>query len=376
VNYYSLREVTLQNDLAPVALRLPSARSILSWGINFTVSRAFDKDTETQWACGPQGELGAINVFGSNLKFTSLKIIGFGTKGGRECFPMFVSSGGKTDHTVHWGNVLIEDCIFADPARDNRDGVTAMVLAAKPPSSVTNAVIRHCTVSGLKPYFSYSQAMTAIHVENCVVEDCSVAVYFEPEAASQDDVGPVIIRSNSFVNVNSGVFLLSHAGSRFDSITCIDNEIVLAGAGGWGFAVCDVCDPGPSGVITNVTALNNIVRYAGWNSRSANSDGGFYHTDIHHSVMGNNLVALGTPNSLRVRHCPAGIIPPPPSTEDCDNPVPIPPGPPTYPPCLDVLPLGYQRAWFNNCDLSGSLIDVRFLNLGADRSASQQQWPE
>ncbi len=149
------------------------------------------------------------------------------------------------------------------------------------------------------------------------------------------------------------------------------------GGGGWGLAACDVCFGGPSGSITNLTALNNIVRYSDWTTRPANSDGGFFYSDIHHAVFGNNLVSIGTPNPLRVRQCPAGLIPPPPQTESCDTSGPGLPqvSDPVYSLCLDFLPPGYGRAWFNNRDLQGTLLKVRIYQTNSDVFASQQQWP-
>jgi hypothetical protein len=382
VDFYSLREVTLQNGLVPVPLKLPSALNHLSWGVDYHILRAFDGDTDTQWACGTQGMVGAIGVVGNNLKFTRLKVIGFGTKLGRECFPMGVTTpppweGGP----LGFGNVLIEDCVFTDPATNNTDGLTTVVVADCPaarfPHILTNAIVRGCRILGVRSYFAYATGFTALDVENCLVSDCGAAVYFEPDPSLVDRVGPVLIRSNQFLNVNNGVYLGIHSAGRFDSLTCLGNEIVLAGAGGWGFAACDVCDLGPSGSITSVTALNNVVRYADWSVRPANSDGGLFYSAIQNAVFGNNVIVLGTGNDLRVRQCPAGLIVPPPQPETCDTNNPIVPGDsvPSYPPCLDVLPPGYRRAWFNNRDRLGALLEVRYSNLNVDGPASQQQWP-
>jgi len=90
----------------------------------------------------------------------------------------------------------------------------------------------------------------------------------------------------------------------------VANEIILTGETGGGFGACDTCDAGPSGSITNVTALNNIVRYPGWSLRPAKADLGFQSSDIQNAVFGNNLIALGTKDALRIRPCPAGFIPP------------------------------------------------------------------
>src|SRR5262249_52269703 len=148
---------------------------------------------------------------------------------------------------------------------------------------------------------TYSQAASAVRVENCLAMDCSKGVYFEPVAG--ENVGPVLVRSNLFLNVIECVYVLSRPGGTVDSITCLNNEIVLTG-GGSGLAVCDLCNGPPSGTVTNITALNNIIRYPGWVPRPSSPDYGVYYSDIHHAVFGNNVIALGNSSELRVRHCP------------------------------------------------------------------------
>src|SRR5206468_3954820 len=197
-----------------------------------------------------------------------------------------------------------------------------------------------------------SHATMGLRVENCLVVDCGEAVYFEPTEG--ENVGPVLIRSNLFQNVANGVFLLMHPAATFDSITCLNNEMVLTG-GGSGLSVCDLCFGPPSGTVTNVTALNNIIRYPGWAPRPFTQDYGLYCSDIHHAVFGNNLIALGNTGALRVRHCPIGVMPGDEPVEDCDHPGPGMRGPPTPLPCLDTPQSGYRRAWFNNRDSSGVL---------------------
>jgi hypothetical protein len=376
VNFYSLREVTLQNGFATVALRVPTADSIATWGGPYEFLRVFDGDPGTSWASATQGMIAAFDVRGSNMKFTQLQIVGFGSKAGRECFPMFIVAASGPAGPRHLGNVLVDDCTFANPATNTTEGMTIVSLTANPPETLTNAFIRRCEIKGLRNRVPLSQAFSAIHVENCRVEDCTKAVYFEPDPFAMDDIGPVLLRSNQFVNVDTAVQFLFHPSGQFDSITLLDNEMVLTGTSGWGFGPCDVCAAGPSGSITNVTALNNIVRYAGWAPRPLNQDGGLLYSDIHHAVFANNILALGTAHSIRVRQYPAGIIYPPPVTEDCEGRHVPPPDNISYPPSLDPLRPGYRRAWYNNRNLSGALLGVGFSLGGTDGFASQQQWPE
>jgi hypothetical protein len=378
VNFYSLREISLQNNMDAVSILLPTAKNSLPFG-NFSILRAFDGDNTTEWGSGTQGMVGAISVSGNNLKFTHLKVIGFGTKAGREGFPMFICPN-RPAEIVRIGNIIVEDCVISNPATSNTDGISALNMNGNDRVIVTNAVVRRCTISGLRPYFSYSHGYAAARVENSVVMNCGEAIYYEPDsnpAAGNDHPGSVLLSSNLFLDVDSGINISTHPGASFESITCLRNEIVLSGrTTGWGFGICDTCYVGPTSTTTNVTMLRNIIRYADWAPRPSSLDIGFYYSNIQHALFGGNIVALGSSGSLRVRSCPSGLIPSTDSVEDCDHLVVIPPPPPTYPICLDALRPGYQRAWFDNRDLSGVLLPVRFSNNNVDGMSAQQQIPE
>ena len=152
--------------------------------------------------------------------------------------------------------------------------------------------------------------------------------------------------------------------------------MVLTGGGGWGFSALDVYTPGRSASITNVTLLRNVVRYSDWLPRPTNIDGGIFFSDIQNGVFVNNVIALGTTSSLRVRQCPLGSALPPSTREQCSpNPPIVIPGE-DAPACLNSLPPGYRRAWVNNRNLAGSLLQVRFNNSAVDGPASQQQPPD
>jgi hypothetical protein len=354
VDYYSLSEMGVNGSSAAAMMRIPTAPNSVYWNGygTYSVLRAFDGDLNTQWAGGLQGAVAAVNVHGSNLKFTNLKVIGFGSKVGSECFlvQIYPYSGSIT-------NVLVEDCLFTQPAPVNSEGLSTVTAMGIGQMNLENAIVRRCTVAGVRSHFLYSHAFGAPRVENCLVDDCQTAVYFEPGSVGLDTVGSVFVRSNTFLNVDQGFYLFFHAAAHFDSLYYQGNEIVLnPGETGYGIGACDVCLPGPSGTITNLLALNNVLRYADWAPRPDSLKGGVASSDIHHAVYGNNVVALGGRNSLRLRDYPAGFVP--------------------YPPSVDILPSGYRRAWFNNLDLSGTLLPVRFYNSGVDGLASQQQWPQ
>jgi hypothetical protein len=371
VNFYALKEIGIfQNWWAPVNPRVPT--SLNNLGEN--IIRAFDADLGTGWASGMQGQLSAFELAGSNMKLTNLKIKGFGTKAGKECFPLHIFANYSRQH---FGNVLVEDCVLAEPAASNSDGLTGITIGAWAPATMTNAVARRCIVTNLGPRFSYASAFSATHVENCFADNCSGGVYFEPDRTNADDLGYTLIRSNRFVNVGKGIYLLFHPAAQFDFLTCLDNEIVLRPFGaGIGIGACDTCAVGESGTIRGLIALNNIIRYEGWDNPASQYNWGLYASDVRHAIFGNNLVHMGPTLSLRVRHYPAGVIYPPPAVEDCEGNITLPPFDVMYTQDLDVLPAGYRRAWFNNYDLSGTRLDVRTSNNGIDTPALQQQWSE
>ncbi len=319
--------------------------------------------------------IGGIDAVGSNLKFLRLKIIGFGAKAIKECFPLFVRTWYVVPEPL--GNVLVEDCTMSDPAHDNTDGVTCFDVTPFAGFPMTNTMVRRCSVSGLRPYFTFSQGYYAVNVQNSVASECSKAVYFEPEFGSTEIDTPVLIRSNRFINVQRAVYFFSHASTVFDSITILNNEMVLTPGNAAGFSACDVCESGPSGTMTNVTALNNVIRYADWAPHPEYNEPGLYYSDIQNAVFGNNVVALGSADALRLRQCTAGYIPAKIQKETCDTPEMV-LAPASFPPCLDTLPPGYRRVWFNNRDLQGNLLKVRYAdntNPNSTGFASQQQWP-
>jgi len=62
--------------------------------------------------------VGAMSVVGNNLKFTNLKMIGFGTKGPRECFVLSIHVWPTVPGSS--GNVLIENCTLYNFGTDQQ----------------------------------------------------------------------------------------------------------------------------------------------------------------------------------------------------------------------------------------------------------------
>jgi hypothetical protein len=355
-----------------VGLRAPSALNQFFSAGAYGAVRAVDGDTNSAWASFTQGSVDAIITGGSNQKFIDLRIMGFGCKAGREGFPLGVVAAVPVSGPTVVGNVLVENCRFDSPASNNTEVLTACIILPRAPNQLTNAVVRRCHVADMRGYFPHIQAYTVSHLEESVAEHADKAVYYEPYTA--DQYGPLLIRSNRFVNVVSGVYVWTHPDARVDRVVMQGNEFILSGGGGYGFFTCDICSGGQSGTITNAVALGNVVRYADWAPRPSATDGGFWYSNIRHAVFANNVVALGTVNGLRVRQCPAGSFTPA-AVEDCDI-LPGPPSPPVFFPCLNPLQPGYRRAWFNNRDLGGGLLPVRSIQNGVDGSALEPQWPE
>lgn len=344
--------------------------------LNLTRSalRAVDGELGSEWDSNTQGMCGAADLRGSNLKLTRLKVIGFGTLPERECFPVSIHAPA---HLPAASNILVDQCVFASPTSYNNEGITVLTVAGQDTGQMRNAVVRRCTVTGMRGKFINSKAFTAAWVEDCHVEDCGIGVYFEPEIGFLQSVGTVLVRSNRFLNVDHGVYLFLHANTVFDTLLAWENDVVFAGRGarGWAFAACDTCEGGQPGTITNFVVLNNRVGYTNWTLRPTGLESGLHASNIRHAVFGQNTIALRNANPLRVRGYPSGVIPAPREYEDCDHPGTGIPGNSTVPPSLDVLPPGYRRAWFGNRDLEGNLHFVRQSRHAADYWATQQQWP-
>jgi hypothetical protein len=345
VSFYSLQELEIFSGGNNIALGRPVAAtnlfgspSELEWDITYSTSRMVDGDYNTQWVSAGQGMCGAIAVGGNNLKFINLRVIGFGTKAYRECFPLFIGLGGGLV-PQDFGNVLVDNCIVADPATNNTDGCSAVVMVRYPPSTLTNNVIRNSQVLNIKSHFDYSHGFSGTRIENCLASDVHTGVYFEPDAVVRD-YGVSLIQSNLFVDVQNGINVAFQPNIQFSSVIAIGNEFVMGVDAALGFSTFD------SGIssVTNVTALNNVMRF---NDR-LNQPGiarAFHSANIHNALFGNNIVVLGGANDLRVG---SGF---------------------------DPLPPGYRRVWFNNRELSGSLLPVTYFNGSAIVPASQQQWP-
>lgn len=369
---YSLKAVEPRGPAGVVALRVPSALNQFFDAGAYGAVRTVDGDTNNGWASFTQGSVDAIITGGNNQKFIDLRIVGFGCRAAREGFPLGVVAAVPRVGPALVGNVLIENCRFDSPASNNTEVLTACIMVPRAPNQLTNAIVRRCHVADMRGSFPHIQAYTTSHLEESVAEYADKGVYYEPYTS--DQYGPLLIRSNRFVNVVRGVYVWTHPDARIDRVVMQGNEFILSGGGGYGFFTCDICSGGPGGTITNAVALGNVVRYADWAPRPAATEGGFWYSNIRNAVYANNVVALGTVNGLRLRQCPAGSIPSP-VVEDCDTPA-GPPGPPLPVPCLSPLPSGYRRAWFNNRDLNGNLLPVRFMENGVDGNALEPQWPD
>src|SRR5207249_10792354 len=123
-----------------------------------------------------QGTVGGTLAYGSNMKFTNLKVVGFDSKAGRKCFPVWVKTRRVPSNPAHPGNVVIEDCVLTEPATNNNTGVTALTLTEQPPDGRLSVAVRRCAVTGVRPWFGTTQAYSAACVENCLAEDCNSAV--------------------------------------------------------------------------------------------------------------------------------------------------------------------------------------------------------
>jgi hypothetical protein len=360
VDYYALTELEVYSGVTNVALNRPiSALGVLGgerhYSTNFVSSYAVDGNTNTSWASFSQGACVAVAVRGNNLKFTDLRVIGFGTKTPHECFPFYISVGSPMDtNALHCGNVLVENCEFAAPATNNTFNVTVLSLYAFPPFTYSNAVIRNCRVMDFRSAFVGVQAFSASQVENSYVTNCDVGVYFEPAlpGAGAPALDYAIIRSNRFDYVAAGVVSAFHNGAsnqpqlRFGNLIIEKNEIILSPAFGlWAVFVTDAV--AYHGITSNMVVNGNSIHFPNWETNHVGT--GLTDNNALNAVFANNLIEI-SPNPANGQ--PIYVV---------------------YDPPLS----GTTRAFYNNTNLVGTTLGVWKNPTSVNvEPAEFQQWPK
>jgi hypothetical protein len=189
---------------------------------------------------------GGVFTSGNNIVISNVTFIHFGKQDGIEEFPLLMNPAEGLDENSHlitlYSNITVENCVFTTPAVSNGLGgglTTAAMLPGwgKSPGDdgivfgLTNTVILNCTITNINTFFGWTNGFSAVAIQNCFVNGCGSAVYFEignPVYYGQSS----LIQGNYFTNVNYGLYISYNEVSQYPmavgSITMLSNVIALA----------------------------------------------------------------------------------------------------------------------------------------------------
>ncbi len=237
----------------------------------------------------------AVNTAGNDLLLTGLKVIGFGTGGSNiECFPVNLTPlSPATGNQTNVRNAIVQNCIFTSAAPSNACGVSCCTVGAAPGWNMVNFVIRNCTVSNLDRSFVHPQAFYAPLVENCLVENCIAGWYSEP-AYMDEAHRDWIVRSNTFRNVDFGIYLAYAPGNRIKSLTVEGNQFQLKCPPSAGFMSIGLQPPQGQG-IDWLVLRNNTVSVG---SCSDPTSAGWWLAGVTQAVVQSNRFTLASGKAL------------------------------------------------------------------------------
>jgi hypothetical protein len=197
---------------------------------------------------------GGVATAGNNLLISNITLTNFGKQGRVEVFPLHIVPYQALDENSHvitlYSNITVANSLFANPGSNNGSTLGGLTVALIQPGwtsdgtiyHITNAGFKNCVVSNVISDFNYTHGFTGVSVQNCVVDGCEVALYWE-------DAGPVsygqdaLFQGNYFTNVNFG-FILAYNGelncpTEVGNITLVSNVIALRSRGpnSWGAGV-------------------------------------------------------------------------------------------------------------------------------------------
>lgn len=153
---------------------------------------AVDPTTESphvKWGLNGRGSLTCINLGdGVNITVQRIKCIGFGTfLLGFENFPIYIGGTAQSSQQ-QCTNILIDSCVFANPAANNKDGCTIVAMVNNTLETmdatcrISNCSYINCwsATAGQPGDFSYSHCASGPNIINNNATNCDTFVYYEP----------------------------------------------------------------------------------------------------------------------------------------------------------------------------------------------------
>ncbi|MDB6019247.1 MAG: hypothetical protein JWR19_3736 [Pedosphaera sp.] len=252
----------------------------------------------------------AVAASGSDMLFTNLVIIHFGSKGA-ECFALIADTGGFAGPTVKCDvvNIKVTDCTFTSPATGNSGGMTAVNFGTEWPaysSDIRSLMVTNCTFRDLRSDFRGVNAVSAPVMVNCLVSNSPTGWYREPGGDGNNNLQNMnynfLLTGNRFENVDFPVAVGTHPGNwPMSGITVVSNLMIFDPTSFiQGFSATG--DAASFAPIYTLTATDNTIRFAdGLPNPSSPSQGlNFASSVITSLVVSNNVISLGNGREIIV----------------------------------------------------------------------------
>ncbi|MBA4147341.1 MAG: FG-GAP repeat protein [Verrucomicrobia bacterium] len=270
---YQIREFQVFGPSAPTS-NLASGKMAQGSGSHhgYEPSNVTDSDLDTRWEPYSHGMVTALVISGSNITISNATIIGFGTKRGKEAFPLFYLTTKNAPASTVFSNVFISGVTFTSPATNNTDGMTVCLVGAYSDGIngqdgkhfLQNAIVTNCLILNTTSDFWYANGFSVPVLVNSVVDGNQTAFYHEPNNTFGYDYGTdYLIAGNLFTNISFGIqYTISDAENPIDigHITAISNRIYISESVPYhGCAFDWFTFQGGEARFASITLLNNIV---------------------------------------------------------------------------------------------------------------------
>lgn len=242
------------------------------WG-GYEAEKAFDGSLTTLWTSTTHGMVTALATAGNNVTLSNITVINFGTKRGKECFPIFHTTV-KHGAATTFSNVVFSGVTFTSPASNNTDGLTCCLMHIfKGPLVAGGPVVTHtllnsyatnCLVSNVLSDFSYASAFSVPKLVDSIIDGAETGFYHEPNVAYEFDYGiDYVVSGNLFTNVNFGIFLQVTGNSNeavANSLTVVSNRFYLSEHPLWqhGDAISWYVSQGATSTVGKVVITDNL----------------------------------------------------------------------------------------------------------------------
>ena len=254
----------------------PSGSGLIFSGFNVNGFQAWNMTLDCNANSGAgHGNSSGANVVGSNLLFKNLKVIGYGTKSGAECFVLYSAPSGTNEPpNSQFSHVHVENCQFTRPATGNTGGVSLVYLGTDAQNGVklTDAAILNC-IFDTPGDFRWWNCMYGTDCENNTIEGdpaskavqtgwCTEPGSWNGLSTHQDAWNTsFLIKNNDFIHCRSGVVVGAHPNGAVGPITVTGNRFEFTNGRNAGeVAVALIASTGSFGdipVVTSFTITNN-----------------------------------------------------------------------------------------------------------------------